>query len=284
MTSDGLLTKRRRELHAEILADVLRYNREVPSNADGSSRTSVLIASAMAKLMAGPTTQGRMAAQSSGRHFERVVADFITDAFALLRHIRPGDWSVETGNTRILRFEQYKHLGALTALSEIQPEVAIAIGRDYLIKPDIIVARRPEPDEVLNAQTYVVDEQTARLSPLRATKRDVQETLHASISCKWSLRSDRAQNARTEALNLIRNRKGKLPHIAVVTFEPLPGRLASLAYGTGDIDCVYHVALLELHECLRGTEQLENQLELLEDLIQGDRIRDIADLPIDLAS
>lgn len=31
---------------------------------------------------------------------------------------------------------------------------------------------------------------------------------HASISAKFTMRSDRAQNSRTEALNLIRNRKG----------------------------------------------------------------------------
>ena len=69
--------------------------------------------------------------------------------------------------------------------------------------------------------------------------------LHASISCKWTIRSDRSQNSRTEALNLIRNRKGRVPHIAVVLFEPLPSRIASIAMGTGDIDCTYHGALYE---------------------------------------
>jgi len=72
--------------------------------------------------------------------------------------------------------------------------------------------------------------------------------LHGSISCKWTLRADRAQNARTEALNLVRKRKGRVPHIVVVTAEPLPSRLASLALGTGDIDRVYHFALRELQE------------------------------------
>ncbi|MBN1975836.1 MAG: restriction endonuclease, partial [Anaerolineae bacterium] len=33
------------------------------------------------------------------------------------------------------------------------------------------------------------------------------------MSCKWTIRSDRGQNPRTEVLNLIRNRKGHLPHI-----------------------------------------------------------------------
>ena len=38
--------------------------------------------------------------------------------------------------------------------------------------------------------------------------------------------------------SMIRNRKGHLPHIVVVTAEPMPNRLASLALGTGDIDCI----------------------------------------------
>lgn len=106
--------------------------------------------------------------------------------------------------------------------------------------------------------------------------------LHASISCKWTLRSDRAQNARSEALNLIRNRKGRLPHIVVVTGEPSPSRLASLAIGTGDIDCVYHFALHELLEAV-GESGSDDGKEMMAIMVEGKRIRDISDLPLDLA-
>jgi hypothetical protein len=99
------------------------------------------------------------------------------------------------------------------------------------------------------------------------------------------MRSDRAQNSRTEALNLIRNRKGHLPHIVVVTGEPLPSRLASLALGTGDIDCVYHFALYELLEAVReyARNGREDILEQLESLVEGKRLKDISDLPLDLS-
>lgn len=116
-------------------------------------------------------------------------------------------------------------------------------------------------------------------------------TLHASISCKWTLRSDRAQNARSEALNLLRNRKGRTPHIVVVTAEPLPSRLASLALGTGDFDCIYHFALSELRhavEICKSTADKRTRLQLdkanddLEAMIVGKRLKDIADLPLDL--
>ena len=99
------------------------------------------------------------------------------------------------------------------------------------------------------------------------------------------MRSDRAQNSRTEALNLIRNRKGNLPHIVVVTGEPLPSRLASLALGTGDLDCVYHFALYELIDAVReyGSQGREDIVETLENLVEGKRLKDISDLPLDLS-
>jgi hypothetical protein len=96
------------------------------------------------------------------------------------------------------------------------------------------------------------------------------------------MRSDRAQNTRSEALNLVRNRKGHLPHIVVVIGEPLPSRIASLALGTGDIDCVYHFALPELRETVREGGW-EDSIELVEMMVSGKRLRDIADLPLDLA-
>ena len=96
------------------------------------------------------------------------------------------------------------------------------------------------------------------------------------------MRSDRAQNSRTEALGLIRNRKGHLSHIVVVTGEPMPSRLASLALGTGDIDCVYHFALYELMKAVKEVEA-EDAEEMLGILINGKRLKDISDLPLDLA-
>lgn len=94
--------------------------------------------------------------------------------------------------------------------------------------------------------------------------------------------SDRAQNTRSEALNLIRNRKGRLPHIVVVTEEPSPSRLASIAIGTGDIDCVYHFALHELLETIEECGS-DDAKELMSTMTNGKRLRDISDLPLDLA-
>jgi len=108
-----------------------------------------------------------------------------------------------------------------------------------------------------------------------------QPILHASISCKWTLRSDCAQNARSEGLNLVRNRKGRLPHVTVKTGEPTPDRIASIALGTGDIDLVYHFALYELLDTVRSLVMSDHE-DSINTMIEGRRLRDISDLLLDL--
>jgi len=63
----------------------------------------------------------------------------------------------------------------------------------------------------------------------------------------------------------------------------MPTRLASLAMGTGDIDCVYHTALMELASSVKESGN-EDQQDMLDTLTTGKRLRDISDLPFDLVS
>lgn len=70
-----------------------------------------------------------------------------------------------------------------------------------------------------------------------------------------------------------------------VTGEPLPSRIASLALGTGDIDCMYHFALYELTEAVEEyayANGREDIVEQLDTLIAGKRLKDISNLPLDL--
>jgi len=66
------------------------------------------------------------------------------------------------------------------------------------------------------------------------------------------------------------------------SWEPGPSRLASIAIGAGDIDCVYHFALVELLETISecGSEEAK---DLMSTMTLGKRLRDISDLPLDLA-
>lgn len=199
--------------------------------------------------------------------------------------MRPGTWDVHqvTGRNRleIARYEQYAHLVALDRAAKNDPELAAALGSDYTITPDVVVVRDTESDEVINSSARLVDDSVTTLASLRKQNGGLP-LLHASISCKWTIRSDRAQNARSEALNLVRNRKGRLPHIVVVTAEPTPSRLASIALGTGDIDCVYHFALYELQATVKALG-MDDAADLLAVMVEGKRLKDISDLPLDLA-
>ncbi len=269
----------RRRFHAECLAGPITETKGVPSIADVSNRSSREIATALVgKIGRTRKHAEKPAGQTAGSMFETACQTFIADCFKQLGHMRPGDFTVEKGQA-ISLFDQYAHLDELRALANASRQLKTLMGTDYLIKPDVVVIRAPEPDENINANKTLVDDTVARRTALREAN-GASATLHASISCKLTIRSDRVQNTRSEALNLVRNRKGRLPHIVAVTAEPVPSRIAAIALGTGDMDCVYHFALPELVETLR--EQDRETLELVETMIEGQRLRDIADLPLDL--
>lgn len=276
----------RRDFHAALLKDTLITNdKGIVSNADGSNTTSRNIAKGIADLLKAETIGERIAGQTSGNQFEGHCANFVRETFLKLSHLRPGIWDIHqvSGRNRleIAKYEQYAHLVALDKAARQDRQLAAALGSDYTITPDIVVIREPEDDDVINSMNLLIDDSVTKLASLRK-KNGGKPLLHASISCKWTIRSDRAQNARSEALNLVRNRKGRLPHVAVVTAEPTPSRLASIALGTGDIDCVYHFALYELMESVRklGYADAEDMLGIM---VEGKRLKDISDLPLDLA-
>ena len=255
----------------------------VPSNADSSSKLSVSIARGIAdRLMA--EVHEKAIGQTSGAKFEQINMNFLASTFPHLQNLRPGKWHIaKLGNRSSVKtsnFAQYEHLEYLNRLTKNDARLAASIGNDYMVAPDVVIYRETETDEAINNPAPVIDNSVCRLADIRKDNGGFP-ILHASISAKWTMRSDRAQNSRTEALGLIRNRKGHLPHIVVVTGEPLPARLASLAMGTGDIDCVYHFALYELVETVNEIGA-EDSIELLKILIQGKRLKDISDLPLDL--
>ncbi len=283
MGGEPVITSARTAFHQALLNGVLRVDHNgIPSNADKGSNISIAIAQGIVNQLRPNTTEQRLSGQRAGARFEQVCENFISGTFLRFQHLRPGKWSVGRSGINIERFEQYQHLKELSELAKENPALASALGSDYLIKPDIVIGRNPEADDSINEPYAIVGETFASYTNIRAANNSLP-ILHASISCKWTIRSDRAQNARSEALNLIRNRKGRLPHIAVVTGEPLPSRIASIALGTGDIDCVYHFALPELVEALNNLEYPDAQ-EMVKIMIDGRRLRDIADLPLDLAA
>lgn len=262
----------------------------VASNADTSSRGSKVIAGKIVDILRDKhnyvvNTVDKISGQTLGRQFELLTMEFLQETFPRLQNLRPGQWSIlQLGNNNRLKtsdFEQYEHLAYLNALTTENAQLAAALGNDYMVAPDVVIYRSLYEDEEINAGQCIVNDDICKMAAIRKSNGG-KPLLHASVSAKYTMRSDRAQNSRTEALNLIRNIKGHLPHIVVVTAEPMPNRLASLALGTGDIDCVYHFALYELIEAVNEVGS-EDANEILETLVQGKRLKDISDLPLDLA-
>lgn len=278
--------RERVRFHAGLLSTILTVDATgVASNADRGNVASCRIALGIAERLRYELNVERVAGQTAGNTFESLCAEFVAATFLRLDHLRPGDWTVRQYRGRrklaIADFEQYAHLADLDKAAADHPELAAVLGSDYTIAPDLVVLRGPEPDEWINAPQFLVDDTVATRASLRRRHNELP-ILHASLSCKWTLRSDRAQNARSEALNLIRHRKGRLPHVAVITAEPLPSRLASIALGTGDLDCVYHFALPELQETVVALPYPDAR-DSLAIMIDGGRLKDISDLPLDLA-
>ena len=187
----------------------------VPNFADVDNAESIRIAAGVLDALELPRAVDPAVPSAPGGPLEQAVCDDLAAELARLHTDRR--WLVSRGSV-ITGFDQYAHLSEVDALVRANPQLRITVGMDYLIRPDVTVGLSQV-------------ETASGLPPL-----------HAAISCKWTIRSDRVQNIRHECLQMIRHRRGRQPHLVTVTAEPLPSRLASIARGTGEVDAVYHVA------------------------------------------
>ncbi|MFP4621599.1 MAG: NgoMIV family type II restriction endonuclease [Bacteroidales bacterium] len=282
-----MLKDLRNNYHKALCSKIIRIRKSknfyYPNFADVSSDTSKNVAWKIVEAFDCDLNYEKLVGQTAGTLFEIETRQYIKEAFNAINHLRPGDWNYRV-NSVISLYDQYKHLEHLEQIIKDNRTLASTLGSGYIVQPDIVVTRKPIEDNEINKRKIVIKktDNIASLTPLRNINNEGIELLHASISCKFTIRSDRSQNTRTEALNLIRNRKGKLPHIVAVTGEPLPTRISTLALGTGDLDCVYHIALYELKQALKELDN-EDQLDMINMMIDSRRLRDISDLPFDLA-
>lgn len=282
----SIISQSRADFHQELkVLEVLTQLRGsgIPSNSDKNNQASIRIATGICNSIGGvPQVARKIAGQTLGVRFEVACRNFLRSTFPNLGILRPGVWDIlHVGSDGHPPSAQYAHLSYLLQLAAQNPGMQAALGSDYFIKPDVLIMRSPEPDSTINHNLHFVDASEAVRADIREGYQPMK-LMHACISCKWTMRSDRAQNTRTEALNLIRNRKGRTPHVVALTAEPMPSRLSSLALGTGDIDCTYHFALPELIAAVNATEG-EDSIESLNIMLEGKRLKDISDLPLDLA-
>ncbi|MFZ1694534.1 MAG: NgoMIV family type II restriction endonuclease, partial [Flavobacteriales bacterium] len=175
---EPLIAKARSEFHAALLSSVLKMDSAgIPANADKSNKASVELARGILQRIGEHSNADRLAGQSSGNQFEEICTAFLKETFHALGHMRPGKWTVAKGvgggRMGLARFEQYSHLEALANLAAQSPELAAALGSDYLIKPDVVIYRAPESDDAINAQGGVVGDDLAKYTGLRAKNNEL---------------------------------------------------------------------------------------------------------------
>ncbi|MYR55488.1 restriction endonuclease [Streptomyces sp. SID625] len=229
----------------------------VPNSADSHSAPSrELAAKILDSLGAEPGFILPETPANPGPELERAVHIDLAAALAVADPSRP--WQVDHQKV-IADFSQYTHLGKLKQAVRKNPVLSADLGLDYLIKPDVTVG--------------VENSQESGIAPF----------LHAAVSCKWTIRSDRVQNIRHEFLQMIRHRRGRLPHLVTVTAEPMPSRIASIARGTGEVDAVYHIAFDALRAAVEeaGSQQQKNDLD---EIISQGRLRPYEELASTLAT
>jgi hypothetical protein len=218
-----------------------------PNTADGDSAQSVTIARGVLDILG--VTHAAPGGQPAGSALEAGVHAFLSGELSVLDPSR--DWTVGRGG-QISQYRQYEHLARVDLLIRSDPALRVELGVDYLISPDVTVSfPHGLPTDL----------------PI----------LHAAISCKFSIRSDRVQNIRHESIAMIRHRRGRQPHIVAVTSEPLPSRLAAICRGTGEVDAVYHSCLAELQEAVATVGNAEQQA-YLDEIVGQRRLFDLADL------
>jgi hypothetical protein len=233
----------------------------VPGTADVASPTSVAIAAQVLDVLGVARGLELSGTGATGRGLELAIARDLSTA---LMADFPGRGLIVHPEPRVVtEFSQYAHLRRVEELAATSADLRTTLGADYIIKPDVVVSL-PGRDE----------------GDLRL--------LHAVISCKWTIRSDRVQNIRHEYNQLIRHRRERLPHLVTVTAEPLPTRIAAITRGTGEVDATYHVAFHALEASLRELRLLgrisAEQLDAWDEAVSQGRLRPYSQLATTLGS
>ncbi|MGY1582827.1 NgoMIV family type II restriction endonuclease [Streptomyces sp. MN13] len=228
-----------------------------PNSADSSSNPSKAIAGGILHYLGvAPNEILPGTPKALGTALERLVQQDLEKSLPDIDSSR--SWQVDRKKV-IADFSQYRHLDNLKKAVDKNPVLSADLGIDYLIKPDVTVGVDHGPGE------------------------EITSFLHAAVSCKWTIRSDRVQNVRHEFLQMIRHRRGRLPHLVTVTAEPLPSRIAAIARGTGEVDAVYHIAFDELKQAVEDVSSKQQKADLAECIGQG-RLRPYEELARTLAT
>lgn len=286
-------TSRRQKWHsrgvtAPFAAELCGYrDNGKPSTSDSHDAGSIEWGEAMFDALG--VQRGRPEIPRVGSVMEHAAAEH-------LKTLRP---DLMLGQSRpAMEFHQYAHLAVFKEfvrrykapsqdLTDITSEIAEALPSSV---SSALVRRLEAAGTAVEANHQLVSELLGAMPEESMLKLDISVSapkpggrLLIGLSSKWSLRTDRAQDCISQGSKLVSLRRGHMPHYAVLTMEPRPSMLRLIAYGSGSVDCVYHLALQELRDAAKLLESRRRQSNwppriLLERMIAQGRIRDYGEL------
>lgn len=271
------------------------YRNGKPNTSDASQDQSVELGNRLFQHMGVPAGTPAPAGKVDKLMTRLLIAD-LTD--------RIGDDFTVVENGHLSRFEQYRHLAAARSLGEkgadkdVQKAVK-AVARharrtmdgSRLTRLDTLLAGLDSALVADADRRRVLIEQLGEESLLALDVAGYKQTegntdpprLRFGLSLKWSLRTDRAQDCRSQGAKMASLRRGPMPHFATVTMEPRSAMLALLGRGSGDLDCVYHLDLPALTSAFEDYYQdnpgaRARPYDTFRRLVEHGRVRDYDDL------
>jgi hypothetical protein len=269
----------------------------MPNTSDQTDKGSVELGEALFEVLGvrpeakGDEPTGSPFAQQVARHLSTKMAE-VTDRLV----VEP--------EKRLNAFQQYRHVGALgdlepgasreyvKAFSRLKAEVRKRISSppSAVIRLEEMIAavERAASEEAEKRRSVLIEVGAESLLKLDVSIAEPQQSrlpeLLLGLSLKWSLRTDRAQDCRSQGAKLSALRRGRMPHFAAVTMEPRPYMLNLLGGGSGDVDCVYHLDLPALTEAIQRVYRSKTDKNSLrtvatfERLVDQRRLRDYDEL------
>ncbi len=280
---------------AAFAKDLCRYRADgKPNTCDATEKLSVDLGHALfAALGVGKTDTGD---EPTGRPFSERVAKELAASLA-----QAGSTIGVKPEQRLNEFEQYRHVALLKGM---RPEPSKEFTRSWkmLVAHTRRTTKSPPRsvtrlEELIGGVELAIESETDKR---RVLLEEVGEEsllgldvtasrpvvgalplLEIGVSLKWSLRTDRAQDCRSQGAKMAALRRGRMPHFAVVTMEPRPYMLNLLGGGSGEVDCVYHLDLPALTQAVHTTcttPQRRRSLETFNRLVAQRRLRDYDEL------
>lgn len=283
---------------AAFTRDLCRYRSHgKPNTSDASDKASVTLGQALFEVLGVPS-DARGDEPTGTPLAERVAKD-------LAGHLQGHGLTVKPEG-RLPQFGQYRHIDAPDDLRAVA-EPSAAYRRAWRNLRSTVEANIQRPpaqrrraekwldacEEALAADTAARQAALREIGSESLLKLDVTianaspadyPELRIGLSLKWSLRTDRAQDCRSQGAKLSSLRRGRMPHFAAVTMEPRPYMLNLLAGGSGDVDCVYHLNLPALGQAVREVygprtdKKSRSTLAEFERLVEQGRLRDYDEL------